>query len=97
MADLLLSAETDSLTENGLDGIRGPVPGHRASGFGFGSTIAGNNIFLSAAYLNINGTVQSGVHMTYNNPAHRGLAFVVGWLFITLLWIAIAIAVIHRL
>jgi hypothetical protein len=40
---------------------------------------------------------QSAVHLTYNNPAHRGLAFVVGWVFILALWIDVAWAVIARL
>ncbi|MEW9854979.1 MAPEG family protein [Novosphingobium sp. M1R2S20] len=37
--------------------------------------------------------VQSAVHMTYNNPGHRGLAFVVGVLFVFALWINVALAV----
>ena len=37
--------------------------------------------------------VQSAVHMSYNNPSHRGLAFVIGVLFTFALWIAIARAV----
>jgi hypothetical protein len=41
--------------------------------------------------------VQSLVHMTYNNPLHRGIAFVVGWLFLIALWVTIAIAIVHRL
>ena len=40
---------------------------------------------------------QSTIHMSYNNPAHRGGAFVLGVLFALLLWIAIAIAVFERL
>ncbi len=32
-------------------------------------------------------TAQSAVHMTYNNPAHRGVAFVVGVGCLLLLWI----------
>ncbi|MEO6091985.1 MAG: MAPEG family protein [Novosphingobium sp.] len=34
--------------------------------------------------------VQSLIHLSYNNPAHRGGAFVVGVLFVLALWIAIA-------
>jgi hypothetical protein len=40
---------------------------------------------------------QSAVHLTYNNPAHRGLAFVVGWVFIVALWIDVAWAVVATL
>lgn len=37
--------------------------------------------------------VQSLVHMTYNNPGHRGLAFVVGVVFVFALWINVALSV----
>lgn len=37
--------------------------------------------------------VQSLVHMTYNNPAHRGLAFVLGVVFTLALWVDVALAV----
>lgn len=30
--------------------------------------------------------LQSFVHLTYNNPTHRGLSFVAGWLFVAALW-----------
>jgi hypothetical protein len=41
--------------------------------------------------------VQSVIHMSYNNPSHRGGAFVLGVLFMLLLWITIALAVFSRL
>jgi hypothetical protein len=37
--------------------------------------------------------VQSAVHITYNNPAHRGLAFVIGVLFVFALWVNVALKV----
>lgn len=37
--------------------------------------------------------VQSAIHMTYNNPAHRGLAFVLGVVLVLALWIDVALAV----
>jgi len=37
--------------------------------------------------------VQSAVHMTSNNPAHRGYGFIVGVLFLLALWINLALAV----
>ncbi|HTH29210.1 MAG TPA: MAPEG family protein [Sphingobium sp.] len=37
--------------------------------------------------------LQSAVHMTYNNPAHRGLAFVLGVLFMFALWLNVALAI----
>ncbi|VWX53104.1 MAPEG family protein [Novosphingobium sp. 9U] len=37
--------------------------------------------------------VQSLVHITYNNPGQRGLAFVLGVLFVFALWINIALKV----
>lgn len=40
--------------------------------------------------------LQSGIHMTYNNPGHRGLAFMLGVLFMLVLWIDIAISVFVR-
>ena len=37
--------------------------------------------------------VQSLIHMTYNNPAHRGLAFVLGVVFTLALWVDVAQAI----
>jgi hypothetical protein len=37
--------------------------------------------------------VQSAIHMTYNTPAHRGIAFVIGVLFTFALWMVVARAV----
>lgn len=41
--------------------------------------------------------VQSAVHLTYNNPTHRGLGFVAGVLFLAALWVTLGIAVFARL
>lgn len=41
--------------------------------------------------------VQSAVHLSYNNPAHRGLSFVLGLLFVLALWVMLALAVFARL
>jgi hypothetical protein len=41
--------------------------------------------------------VQSAVHLSYNNPAHRGLSFVLGLLFVLALWVTLALAVFARL
>ena len=41
--------------------------------------------------------LQSVVHLTYNNPAHRGSAFVLGWLFIVALWTNVGIHVLAQL
>lgn len=41
--------------------------------------------------------VQSAVHLSYNNPAHRGLSFVLGLLFVLALWMTLALAVFARL
>jgi hypothetical protein len=40
--------------------------------------------------------IQSAVHMTYNNPAHRGGGFAVSLLFVLALWINIALAIFAR-
>lgn len=37
--------------------------------------------------------IQSAVHMTYNNPAHRGGAFMVGVLFVVALWINVGMTI----
>jgi hypothetical protein len=37
--------------------------------------------------------VQSAVHLTYNNPAHRGIAFVIGVVFAMALWVNVGMAV----
>jgi len=41
--------------------------------------------------------VQSAVHITYNNPAHRGMAFVLGVLCMLAMWITLAAAIFNRL
>ncbi len=41
--------------------------------------------------------VQSGVHMTYNNPAHRGGAFMLSMLAMLALWVNVGMAVFARL
>ena len=40
--------------------------------------------------------VQSAIHMTYNNPSHRGLGFVIGVVFVLALWIDLALAIVAR-
>jgi hypothetical protein len=40
--------------------------------------------------------LQSAVHMTYNNPSHRGGAFVLGMLFVLALWVMLALAILAR-
>lgn len=40
---------------------------------------------------------QSAIHLSYNNPAHRGGAFVVGWLFVIALWVSVGAAILSRL
>lgn len=41
--------------------------------------------------------LQSAIHLTYNNPGHRGLAFVLGVVFQLALWITLGIAICARL
>ncbi len=41
--------------------------------------------------------LQSVVHMTYNNPSHRGGGFILGVLFVTALWINVGLAIFARL
>lgn len=41
--------------------------------------------------------VQSAVHLSYNNPAHRGLAFVLGVVFTLALWVNVAVSIFARL
>ncbi|MGN6356951.1 MAG: MAPEG family protein [Novosphingobium sp.] len=41
--------------------------------------------------------VQSAIHLTYNNPGHRGGAFVLGVLCMTALWVTLALAIFARL
>jgi hypothetical protein len=41
--------------------------------------------------------IQSAVHMTYNNPGHRGGGFILGVLCMLALWVTLAIAVFARL
>ncbi len=41
--------------------------------------------------------VQSAVHMTYNNPSHRGGAFIVSVIFMVALWVKVATAIFANL
>lgn len=41
--------------------------------------------------------VQSAVHMTYNNPGHRGLGFVLGVAAMLAFWINLALTIVARL
>lgn len=41
--------------------------------------------------------LQSAIHLSYNNPAHRGLAFVLGVVFLLALWVVVALAVFARI
>lgn len=41
--------------------------------------------------------LQSAIHLTYNNPVHRGLAFVLGVVFALALWINVGMAILARL
>lgn len=40
--------------------------------------------------------VQSLIHITYNNPAHRGGSFVLSMLFMLALWINVGLAILAR-
>jgi hypothetical protein len=41
--------------------------------------------------------LQSAIHLSYNNPGHRGGAFVLGVVFVLALWINVALSVFARL
>lgn len=41
--------------------------------------------------------IQSAVHLTYNNPGHRGIAFVLGVIAMLALWVNLGLAIIGRL
>ena len=41
--------------------------------------------------------LQSAVHLTYNNPSHRGGGFILGVLFMAALWINLGMAIYGRL
>jgi hypothetical protein len=41
--------------------------------------------------------IQSAVHLSYNNPAHRGGAFMLGAASLLALWIDLALAIFARL
>jgi hypothetical protein len=40
--------------------------------------------------------LQSAIHLSYNNPMHRGLAFVLGMVFTIALWVTVGMAVLDR-
>jgi hypothetical protein len=41
--------------------------------------------------------LQSAVHLSYNNPGHRGGAYVLGVVFLVALWVTLALAVFVRI
>lgn len=41
--------------------------------------------------------LQSAIHLSYNNPGHRGGAFVLGVVFLVALWVTLALAVFARI
>ena len=41
--------------------------------------------------------LQSAIHLTYNNPGHRGVAFLASWLFLIALWISNGVAIFRLL
>jgi len=41
--------------------------------------------------------IQSLVHGTYNNPAHRGVAFILSMLFMAALWVNVGMSVFARI
>ena len=41
--------------------------------------------------------VQSAIHMTYNNPAHRGIGFILGALAMIALWVNLGMAIVGKL
>jgi hypothetical protein len=41
--------------------------------------------------------IQSAVHMTYNNPAHRGGGFMLGVVCMIALWVVLGMAIVARL
>lgn len=41
--------------------------------------------------------VQSAVHLTYNNPGHRGIAFVLSVVAMLALWVQLGLAIVGRL
>lgn len=53
-------------------------------------------VYLAWAYT-VARIVQSLVHMTYNNPGHRGGAFMLGALFLFALWVNVAMTVLSHL
>jgi hypothetical protein len=40
--------------------------------------------------------IQSAIHLTYNNPAHRGGAFVLSMVFMIALWVTVAMHIFAR-
>ena len=41
--------------------------------------------------------VQSAIHMTYNNPAHRGIGFVLGAVTMIALWVNVGMSIVGKL
>lgn len=58
--------------------------------------VSGWTLVFAWAYV-VMRSVQSAIHMSYNNPTHRGGAFVVGVLCMLALWVNIGLAVCARL
>ena len=60
------------------------------------NAVSGWSLIFAWAYVAAR-LVQSAIHLSYNNPSHRGGAFVVGVLFTLALWITLALAIFARL
>jgi hypothetical protein len=60
------------------------------------SAVSGTVLAIAWGYVAAR-LLQSAIHLSYNNPAHRGGAFVLGVLFCLALWIAVGMAVFARL
>ncbi len=41
--------------------------------------------------------IQSAVHMTYNNPTHRGMGFILGAIAMIALWVNVGMAIVGKL
>lgn len=53
-------------------------------------------VLISAWVFAIGRTVQSLVHITYNNPNHRGAAFTLSFLGVMVMWGALAASILGR-
>lgn len=63
----------------------------------FALQAVGEAIYITAWIYALARTIQSVIHLSYNNVRHRAFAFLAGWIALVALWVQIALAIFGRI